>query len=241
MITIILLAGLGSEQRLSASQGGPLSYHFVAPSQKGDLVREGKHPLVILMPMHRHKAVDFEPLAKVLHKGGFAVLAVNYRKLGGPYGKAWRDMNTLKSWALGQPFVDPKRVYLVGASVGSSVAIDLARRKPKGIKGLILMSPGLNDLKLAVLPMLSELKPMPILMTADAKERSAVRTLKTVLKMRFPDVRRIVRAGIGHGTDQLRNSTTLSEQLLITLRTWAEKNCDRTRVKKQTLNEGCKK
>ena len=242
IVSVIHLATLGAEQFLSPAQGGPLGFHFVAAPPRGDLVRQGKHPLAILMPMHRHKAVKFEPLATALHRGGFAVLAANYRQLGGPYANAWQDMNRVKQWAISQPFVDAERIYLIGASIGSSVAIDLARRQPTGIQGLILMSPGLNYLKLAILPMLSTLKPIPILMTADASERAPVRTLRTVLKMRFKDVRRLVRAGIGHGTNQLIKSPTLSEQLLITLRTWTEKNCDRTRPqKRQTLNEGCKK
>jgi hypothetical protein len=62
-----------------------------------------------------------------------------------------------------------------------------------------------------------------------------------VLKMRFSDVRRIRRVGMGRGGEQLSKSSSLADQLLITLRTWAEKNCDRTAPKKKTLNEGCKK
>jgi hypothetical protein len=46
---------------------------------------------------------------------------------------------------------------------------------------------------------------------------------------------------MGRGGEQLSKSSSLADQLLITLRTWAEKNCDRTAPKKKTLNEGCKK
>ena len=103
--------------------------------------------------------------------------------------------------------------------------------------------PVLKAGKRSVLPLLSELTPQPILLTADVRHRtstSAVSTLKTVLKMRFPDVRRIRRARLGTGFDQLSASATLTDQLVITLRTWAEKNCDRTAPKKKRSTRAAK-
>jgi pimeloyl-ACP methyl ester carboxylesterase len=239
--TIILLASLGTEQRISAAAGGPLTYFFTSAPISGDLGRDKKHPLVILLPMHRHKKESLSAFGEVLHRGGFAVLIADYRQQGGPYKQSWKDVETLRRWALLQNGVDEKRVYLVGASIGSSVAIDTARHNPKGIEGLILMTPGLNYLGLAVLPMLAELRPVPVLMTADYKERSALSTLRTVLKGRFPALRAIIRAGIGHGSEQFDKSPSMKDQLLITLRSWAEKNCDRVKLKKMMLDEGCKK
>jgi pimeloyl-ACP methyl ester carboxylesterase len=241
LATIIILASLGAEQKLTAADGGPLTYFFRSAPSSGDLGRDKKHPLVILLPMHRHKKEGLRAFGEVLHRGGFAVLIADYRDQGGPYEQSWKDVETLRRWALRQRGVDEQRVYLIGASIGSSVAIDMARRNPEGIEGLILMSPGLNYLGLAVLPMLAKLRPVPILMTADYKERSALSTLRTVLKARFPALRAIIRAGIGHGSDQFDKSPSLKEQLLITLRTWAEKNCDRVKPKKMMLDEGCKK
>jgi pimeloyl-ACP methyl ester carboxylesterase len=239
--TLILLATFGAQHQLPRSQGGPLSYHFVPAPPRGDLVREGLHPLAILLPMHQHKQASMAPLARALHLGGFAVLSPDYRHFTGPYTTAWNDVELLRRRISKQPGVDPTRVFLVGASVGSSVAIDLARRRGQGVAGLVLMSPGLNYLGLKVLPMLAELPKVPVLMTADVQERMAVRTLRTVLKTRLTRLHRLVRAGIGHGSDQFTRSPTMADQIVIMMRTWAEKNCDRTKPKKNTLNEGCTK
>ena len=239
--TLILLATFGGEHRLPSSQGGPLSYHYAAAPPRGDLVREGLHPLAILLPMHQHKKASMAPLARALQLGGFAVLSPDYRHFKGPYDRSWKDVELLRQRLIKMPGVDPTRVFLVGASVGSSVAIDLARRRPQGIAGLVLMSPGLNYRGLKVLPMLAELPKVPVLMTADVQERMAVRTLRTVLKTRLTRLNRLVRAGIGHGSEQLTRSPTMANQIVIMMRTWAEKNCDRTKPKKNTLNQGCTK
>jgi len=241
LATIILLASLGPAQRIHVPQVGAQSVYFKPAPKSGDLVRQGLHPLAVMLSEHRHKATEFEPLVKALGSGGFNRLVLS---LPAPAAKGSSAIQAALKWALKQPGVDRERIYLISSLTAGVSAIDYAGTQSDGIKGLLWLSPTLKAKELSVLPLLSKLSPMPILLTADARDAaatSAVTTLRTVLKMRFSDLRRIRRVGMGRGAEQLSKSSSLADQLLITLRTWAEKNCDRTAPKKKTLNEGCKK
>ena len=239
--TLILLASLGPSKSLPVAGGGEQVVHYSAAPTQGDLVRQGLHPLVVLIRSDRHKAATIEGLYHGLGIGGFHRLELAL-PLDAP--RARERIAQAVRYALKQPAVDPERVYLISAQELGVAAVAHAASTPDQVRGIVWLSPVLKAGKRSVLPLLSELTPQPILLTADVRHRtstSAVSTLKTVLKMRFPDVRRIRRARLGTGFDQLSASATLTDQLVITLRTWAEKNCDRTAPKKKTLNEGCKK
>ena len=241
LATTILLATFATSTPVSVGPGTKTTLRYKAAPAQGDLIRDGKHPLVLLLPDAGKRAKVFRDLAERLHRGGFAVAAINYPKKGAA-DQAWKAARAARDWALAQPAVDPERIFIVGAEFGAAVAIDTAGREPAGVAGLVLLSPRLNPEGLAVLPMLSKLQPVPVLMTADITDRNDLNTLRTVLKLRFTDVRRILRAKLGRGSAQLSNSPSLADQLVITTRTWAEKNCDRTRQKKaDTLDEGCTK
>ena len=238
---VILLASLGPTTTIHVPQMGMQKIIYRGAPRSGDLVRDGMHPLTILLSDHRHKTSQFEKLFHGLGTGGFNRLAL---ALPESSKHAYKALQTTLNWALKQPRVDPERIYIVSASTTGLAALYEATRRAKGIQGLIWLSPVLQAHGESVLPLLSKLTPMPMLLTADVRDAQAtqaVQTLRMVLKMRFPDVRRIRRANLGEGTAQLTKSTTLADQLIITLRTWAEKNCDRTAPKKKTLNEGCKK
>ena len=238
---IILLASLGPATTIKVPKLGTHDVFFKAAPRSGDLVRNGLHPLALLISDHRHKADQFEKLFNGLGVGGFSRVALTLPKSVKDRSKA---VEAALKWSLKQPQVDPERIYLISSTSAGIVAIQQATKGHKGIQGLVWLSPVLKALDESVLPLLSKLAPMPIVLTADVRDKeatTAVNTLRTVLKMRFPDVRRIRRANLGRGIDQLQRSTTLADQLIITLRTWAEKNCDRTAPKKKTLNEGCKK
>ena len=238
---IILLASLGPASTIKVPKMGTHNVFFKAAPRSGDLVREGLHPLALLISDHRHKADQFEKLYNGLGVGGFSRAALTLPKTIKDSGKT---LEVALQWSLKQPQVDPERIYLISDTSAGIVAIQQAIKQHKGIQGLVWLSPVLKAQDQSVLPLLSKLSPMPIVLTADVRDKeatNAVNTLRTVLKMRFPDVRRIRRANLGRGVNQLQRSATLADQLIITLRTWAEKNCDRTAPKKKTLNEGCKK
>ena len=238
---LILLASLGPVKRIHVPQMGSQEVVFKAAPQSGDLIRDGLHPLVVILTDHRHQSSTIETLFHGLGIGGFNRLAIALPRTS---LRAHDLVSAGIDWALKQPATDPQRVYIIGAEATAIGGIHAAINHTERIRGLIWLSPVLKSRAESVLPLLAKLAPLPMVLTADVHDRSAtsaVSTLRAVLKLRFPDVRRIRRAKLGRGIDQLERSATLSDQLIITLRTWAEKNCDRTTPKKKTLDEGCKK
>jgi abhydrolase domain-containing protein 17 len=130
--------------------------------------REGQLPVVMvpaedgvrIATLHLHDpAADFTilyshgnaedlghlaPLLQWLHEGGFSVLAYDYRgyglSSGGPPGAraAFRDLEAVYRHAVDDLGIPPHRLILLGRSVGSGPATELAAREPVG--GLVLES-----------------------------------------------------------------------------------------------------
>ena len=87
---------------------------------------------------------DSLPLLRELQAAGFAVLAFDFRGYGLSGGKAteqnvYADTAAVFAYARAQLGVTPERVVVVGRSVGSGPAVDLAAREP--VAGLVLISP----------------------------------------------------------------------------------------------------
>ena len=84
------------------------------------------------------------PLLQELQRAGFAVLAYDYRgyglSSGGPAtaGGAYRDLRAVYRHAVEDLRIPPRRLILLGRSVGSGPATELAAREP--VAGLILES-----------------------------------------------------------------------------------------------------
>lgn len=76
--------------------------------------------------------------------GGWSMLAVNYRGYGRSEGdpgeKAlFADALTVYDHAVARPDVDPRRIVLMGRSLGSGVAVHLASNRP--VAGVVLVTP----------------------------------------------------------------------------------------------------
>lgn len=83
---------------------------------------------------------------------GMAVLAMNYRGYGNSHGEPGEealvaDGALLFDWLAGREHVDPARIALVGRSLGSGVAVQVAKSRPAG--ALVLVTPYDSILALA--------------------------------------------------------------------------------------------
>jgi uncharacterized protein len=81
--------------------------------------------------------------AELLTAVGFDVLMFDYRGYGRSTGKpdeegTYRDARAAREALLGQPGVDPDRVFYLGESLGGAVAVELASAYPPA--GLLLLS-----------------------------------------------------------------------------------------------------
>lgn len=125
---------------------------------------------VVLLHMFGSDRAAWGPVLKPLAARGISVLAIDLRGHGGSakQGKAdlaprvqkrdpklfaemHRDAFAAVQWLAKEGKCDPKRIALVGASVGCSVAIDTARRHPADVAAVLCMSPGANYLGLDTL------------------------------------------------------------------------------------------
>jgi abhydrolase domain-containing protein 17 len=84
------------------------------------------------------------PYLEAYRRGGFAVLAYDYRgyglSTGGPpsAARAYRDLRGVYRYAVEEMRIPPSRLILLGRSVGSGPATELAAREPVG--GLVVES-----------------------------------------------------------------------------------------------------
>lgn len=81
--------------------------------------------------------------AAVLTGVGFDVLLFDYRGYGSSSGSpdeagTYTDARAARSWLVGEPGVDPRRVLYLGESLGGAVALELALAHPPA--GLVLLS-----------------------------------------------------------------------------------------------------
>jgi len=87
---------------------------------------------------------DVAPLLEALHDTGFAVLAFDYRGYGRSGGQAseknvYADTRAVLAFAQARFGLKPDRIIVVGRSVGSGPAVELAARER--VAGLTLISP----------------------------------------------------------------------------------------------------
>jgi len=149
-------------------------------------------PLAILLHMYRHDRTSWLPLIAPLHEAGFAVLAIDLRGHGesiepasmklaervkqrdpGLFNAMHLDVEAATAWARKQPGVHPEKLVLVGASVGCSIALDVAARD-QSVDAVVCLSPGTNYLGVDSTAHIRKTRNVPILLLAEERERTAV-------------------------------------------------------------------
>ena len=122
---------------LRATDGTKLSGWLMTPQQPGP------HPAVIYFG-GRSEEVSWVVRDAGKLFPGMAVLAVNYRGYGASHGDPAEnhmvdDGRLLFDWLAERHHVDPKRVAVVGRSLGSGVAVQVALERP--VQSLVLITP----------------------------------------------------------------------------------------------------
>lgn len=122
---------------LRATDGTKLSGWLMTPQQPGP------HPAVIYFG-GRSEEVSWVVRDAGKLFPGMAVLAVNYRGYGASHGDPAEthmvdDGRLLFDWLAERHHVDPKRVAVVGRSLGSGVAVQVALERP--VHSLVLITP----------------------------------------------------------------------------------------------------
>lgn len=159
-------------------------------------VKEGeKAPVAVLIHMYPADRSSWKPLAPGLHEAGFAVLAYDIRGHGGStkpedkklkeaydkrdpklFADAWKDVEAAKGWLAKQPGCDVKRMALVGASIGCSIALDCAGRD-EAVKAVVCLSPGTKYLGVDSIAHIKKCGKRAILLISPEGEYKAVEEL----------------------------------------------------------------
>jgi pimeloyl-ACP methyl ester carboxylesterase len=186
-------------------------------------------PLVILVHQIAGSRADFEPLLARLHTSpSLATLAIDLRGHGasteGPDGTlSFRDFNydmwatTSEDVIAARQFVNssesgiqPSRVAIVGASIGSTAAIAAAAMM-ENIEALVALSPGRAYQGFDAITPVAQLGGRPFLAVAAQNEADSVETAQAMARITSSEA--LIAENIGHGTAMLGQSAEVLTQV----------------------------
>ncbi len=213
--SIVSAARLHAEVvRFTTTDGIEIVGDYHAPPQDA-----APAPVAILLHMYGSNRLTWGPLIEKLTPAGFAVLAIDLRghgESGAPKIEEFRtqiqkhqpglfhdmhfDLEAARRWLAGRDDVDPTRVALIGASVGSSIALQYAVGD-RSVDVVVAMTPGTGYLGLDSTSPMLKLRERPILLLATEYEREACDVLG---RLNSDATVRIMGKMTAHGTRMFR-------------------------------------
>jgi pimeloyl-ACP methyl ester carboxylesterase len=213
----------GSGAVLATARGGEEEVDFTTSDGvriSGTLYTAGsKAPAVLCLHQWRSDRASFAALARNLQAAGFTVLAIDMRGYGGstrtsggasvrPDRKAKADVEAAIAFMRKNASVDPARIGIIGASYGSSNALQYAAGDSR-IKTLVLLSPGLNYFnELPTEAAARSWGARPMLAVASSEDVRSVETLQAYAKLASGTQTQLY-DNAGHGTDMLSSARGL--------------------------------
>jgi len=173
-------------------------------------------PAILLLHQWDSDRHSYDEFAARMQPRGFAVLAIDGRGFGesnrranGALLAAGRtdadvkrmlgDVDAAFSYLTKQQNVDPKRVGIVGASYGSSLAVIYAADHPE-VAAVALLSPGLNYFgNMQTEPAVKRFGDRPLFMTAAEDDKESADAVRSLGAADLSAVRKVYSSG-GHGT-----------------------------------------
>lgn len=169
-------------------------------------------PAVLLLHMLNSNRTAWEPLIPVLvNDYGFNVLNLDMRGHGETGGsRGWdlteQDVQTVIDWMREQESVDAERIAIVGASIGSNLAIR-GWANDEGVVTAVALSPGLDYRGVTTLEPVTESADRPLLLIASrADVVSAIAVIELFGATNGAVSVRLFEGG-RHGTQLLSNDT----------------------------------
>jgi pimeloyl-ACP methyl ester carboxylesterase len=169
---------------------------------------EGAHPAVLLLHMLNGSRAQWKPLIGPLLDAGYSVLAVDLRGHGQTgdtinWTKATTDVQTWLDWLRQQPGVDGKAVSIVGASIGSNLAL-VGCANDKDCVTAVALSPGLDYFGLKTSKSITEgLSRKSALLVASQNDKYSSDSVKTLIGVATGDISARIYKGGAHGTQML--------------------------------------
>ena len=179
-------APTGRKVRFRATDGEPVSGKYTAAGRDA--------PGVVLLHEIRGGPGQWAPLVPFLHEAGYATLA--YQSRASPMeAERLPDAVGALRWLRSRPDVNPKRIALIGASIGGSTAVlAMATEARRTADAAVALSP-VDSSDIWALQDDDKYRPHDLLLIADESEStSAEGMLDGAVRSRF-----VQSEGSGHG------------------------------------------
>ena len=202
-----LPAGAAAVQ-LAAPDGVALAAHYYAPAQPAA-------PAVLLLHMRDGRKENWTSFAQLLQRNGYAVLALDFRGHGqskgvANWGRTDYDVSAAFDFLAAQPEVDPGRMTLIGASIGTQEGLTFAAEHPDQVRGVALLSTFRSgEIEQALLTY-----PGPVLLLASEGDAAATKVSRELAR-RVPRAELfIMEDSSRHGTQMLASELNVEPILL---------------------------
>ena len=177
-------------------------------------------PGVILLHMlgSNRQVWDEVGLAEALVADGYAVLALDMRGHGESgsdrdWDKADDDLLRVWNYFVGLENIDGARTAVIGASIGSNMALRTGANEP-AIKTVALLSPGLDYRRVTTDDAITEYGSRPILIVASEEDSYAADSSRTLAELAQGEAVLQLYKGAGHGTNMFGAEPELTQLLL---------------------------
>ncbi|MBI3244329.1 MAG: alpha/beta fold hydrolase [Chloroflexi bacterium] len=167
-------------------------------------------PAVLLLHMLGRSKADWDSFARSLQKQGYAVMAMDLRGHGasaGPVDWTKADDDTLAAWQTltARPEVDANRTAIVGASIGSNLAL-IAGATESRIKAVVALSPGEDYMGLKPGDTIANFGERPLLLVASADDAYSFDSIQKLAPRALAAEKKEF-TNAGHGTAMFADPT----------------------------------
>lgn len=206
--------------KVAASDGLMLVGDFYAASGEGD------KPAILLMHMYQNVRQSWKEFVPKLLDAGYSVLNVDLRGHGETGGStnwplAVTDVQTWLDWLREQPGVRDDAVSIIGASVGSNLAL-IGCANDKACVTAIALSPGSDYFGLRPKDFIAEgLKDRSAFVVASQKDSASAQGVKQFTVIATGELGVQLYSGSLHGTNIL-NSKLYRERLTKMMINWLD-------------------
>jgi pimeloyl-ACP methyl ester carboxylesterase len=180
----------------------------------------GPFPGVILLHMLGSNRQVWEDVGftEALLTEGYAVLALDMRGHGDSgSNRDWQqaddDLEWVWNYFVGLENIDGERTAVIGASIGSNIALRTGANEP-AVKTTVLLSPGLDYRGVTTEDAVEKYGSRPILIVASEEDTYSANSSKTLAELAQGEVELQMYNGAGHGTDMFGPQPDLTEILL---------------------------
>lgn len=179
-------------------------------------------PGVILFHMLGSDRSAWLDLSQALAEHGISSLAVDLRGHGETgsdpnWELAQADLRAVWDYFTSRVDIAPNQIALIGASIGSNLALQLGADTPD-VRGVVLLSPGLDYHGVVSDRAMLEYSGRPALIVVSAEDTYAANSSRTLQQLGGESVKLELTREAGHGTNMLVVQPELIDQIIAWLK-----------------------